>query len=186
MRFIAATWLTMVVVPRLQDVGVAARQLVDQLHLHALGRQLDRRQRILDLVRQPARHLAPRDSPLRRNHLRDVVEHDDVARARRRAEGAILAPATSAVRPSATLPARLTSICCCHESFGVPASACSAKPVSKCGGKLAVDSPAAGARCLAERPDQDARGAEVGGAPDGTRRSSTITPADRLASTRSR
>ena len=40
-----------------------------------LGAQLDRRQRILDLVREPARHLAPGGDLLRADERRDVVEH---------------------------------------------------------------------------------------------------------------
>ena len=38
---------------------VGALELGLELVLQALGRQLDRRQRVLDLVREPARHLAP-------------------------------------------------------------------------------------------------------------------------------
>ena len=45
----------------------------------ALGRQLDRRQRVLDLVRQPARHLAPGRAALRGQQRRDVLEHDHQA-----------------------------------------------------------------------------------------------------------
>ena len=45
-----------------------------QLAAQALGRELDRRQRVLDLVRDPARHLAPRFHPLDLGHLADVLE----------------------------------------------------------------------------------------------------------------
>ena len=50
-------------------------ELAFELELQPLGRQLDRRQRVLDLVREPARHLAPRRRALRRHDLGDVVEH---------------------------------------------------------------------------------------------------------------
>ena len=46
---------------------------------HAFGGKLDRRERILDLVREPARHFAPGRVALRLQQRRDVVEHDDVA-----------------------------------------------------------------------------------------------------------
>ena len=46
---------------------------------HALGGQLDRRQRILDLVREAARHFAPGRIALRLQQRADVVEHDHVA-----------------------------------------------------------------------------------------------------------
>ena len=42
---------------------------------NALGAQLDRRQRVLDLVRQTPRDLAPRGDLLRANQRRHVVEH---------------------------------------------------------------------------------------------------------------
>jgi hypothetical protein len=42
----------------------------------ALRRELDRRQRVLDLVRDAARDLAPRRHALRADLLRVVVEHD--------------------------------------------------------------------------------------------------------------
>ena len=50
--------------------------------MQALGRQLDRRERVLDLVREAARDLAPGDRALGRDHVGDVVEHDDEAAAR--------------------------------------------------------------------------------------------------------
>ena len=43
---------------------------------HALGRELDRRQRVLDLVGEPARHLAPGRHLLRAHERRHVVEDD--------------------------------------------------------------------------------------------------------------
>ena len=57
--------------------------LAGQLHLQPLGRQLDRRQRVLDLVRQPARHLAPGLRALGRDDLGDVVEHQQPRRSPR-------------------------------------------------------------------------------------------------------
>src|SRR6185295_8133560 len=45
----------------------------------ALRRQLDRRQRVLDFVRQAARDLAPGRVALRLQERGDVVEHDDEA-----------------------------------------------------------------------------------------------------------
>ena len=44
-----------------------------------LGGELNRRQRILDLVREPPRHFAPGRVALRLQQRRDVVEHDRVA-----------------------------------------------------------------------------------------------------------
>ena len=58
-------------------VGARASQV-----LHA---EPDRRERILDLVRDLARHLAPREHALRTRELRDVVERDDGAAAARAA-----------------------------------------------------------------------------------------------------
>ncbi len=55
-------------------LGVQAAQ---QLAPHLLGRQLDRRQRVLDLVREPARDLAPGRAALRVEQRRDVLEDDD-------------------------------------------------------------------------------------------------------------
>ena len=50
-----------------------------QLVAHALGREADRRERVLDLVRQSARHLAPGGLALGLQHHRDVVEHEHEA-----------------------------------------------------------------------------------------------------------
>ena len=63
----------------LEQFGFFLRQAVLELHLHALGRQLDRRERVLDLVRQAPRDFAPGHRALRRDHVRDIVEHDDEA-----------------------------------------------------------------------------------------------------------
>ena len=60
-------------------LGVDAFELARQLDRETLGGKLDRRQRILDLVREPPRDFRPRGVPLRLNELRYVVEDDDVA-----------------------------------------------------------------------------------------------------------
>ena len=43
----------------------------------AFGRELNRRERILDLMGQTPRHLAPCGHLLRANQRRDVIEHHD-------------------------------------------------------------------------------------------------------------
>ncbi len=63
---------------------VAALELALELVLQPLGGQLDRRQRILDLVRQAARDLAPGLAALRRHHLGDVVEYQQPGPVRHR------------------------------------------------------------------------------------------------------
>ncbi len=65
----------MVCTDLVSDRLLGLAHLAGQLHLQPLGRQLDRRQRVLDLVRQPPRHLAPGLGALRRHDLGDVVEH---------------------------------------------------------------------------------------------------------------
>ncbi len=67
----------------LERLLVRPVELRRQLDREALGRELDRRQRVLDLVREPARDLAPRGVALRLHEIGHVVEHDDVARDRR-------------------------------------------------------------------------------------------------------
>jgi hypothetical protein len=79
MRFIAATWFTMVCVAR---SSVCASSGPSRGASLALRGELDRGQRILDLVREPARDLAPGGGALRGDEPRDVVEHDNVAAAR--------------------------------------------------------------------------------------------------------
>src|SRR5712691_6302679 len=54
------------------------RKFVAEFHLQSLRRELDRGERILDLVSEPARNLAPGGCALRRDQLRDVVEYHDV------------------------------------------------------------------------------------------------------------
>ena len=66
----------MIVVGALADQRGVRRLGVAELALQPLGRQLDRGQRVLDLVRQPARHLAPRRHLLGADERRDVVEDD--------------------------------------------------------------------------------------------------------------
>ena len=64
----------------------AALELGRELVLQPLGRELDRRQRVLDLVGQAPRHLAPGLDALRRDQLGDVVEdHQPRALRHRRA-----------------------------------------------------------------------------------------------------
>ncbi len=89
-----------------------------ELPAHALGAQLDRRQRILDLVRQPPRHVAPRRHALRPDERRHVVEDQDraagtaiVAQQRRRRRREVeLAPVAQRARspapPAAPPPPR--------------------------------------------------------------------------------
>src|ERR1700694_2523867 len=47
--------------------------------LRARGGQLDRRERVLDLVREAARDFAPGGVALRLDEVRDVVEHHHIA-----------------------------------------------------------------------------------------------------------
>src|SRR3989442_8102231 len=55
------------------------RKLVAEFRLQSLRGELDRRERILDLVSEPARDLAPGGRALRRDQLRDVGEYHDLA-----------------------------------------------------------------------------------------------------------
>ena len=57
---------------------IASFELLVQLHLQSLGRELYRRQRILDLVRQTARNLGPGDRALPGDHVADVIKHHNV------------------------------------------------------------------------------------------------------------
>ena len=52
--------------------------LVEVLVPEALRGELDRGKGVLDLVREPTRHLAPRCASLRFDEFGDIVEHDDV------------------------------------------------------------------------------------------------------------
>ena len=66
----------------LLDQRARRRRRRAEMPAHALGAQLNRRQRVLDLVRQPPRHVAPGGDPLRPDQRRHVVE--DQHRAGRR------------------------------------------------------------------------------------------------------
>ena len=69
------------------------RILGDRLAVFApqpLGRELDRRQRVLDLVRDAARDVGPGRGALRRHQLGDVVERDRHSRARRRGDCSVV------------------------------------------------------------------------------------------------
>ena len=59
----------------LEDLGVLGIHLPQELAPHALGGQLNRRQRVFDFMRQAARHFAPCRVALRLQQGRDVVEH---------------------------------------------------------------------------------------------------------------
>ena len=74
-----ATWLTMVCVARLSISASGAASLSASRCVKALGRQLNRRERILDLVRQASRDFAPGGVALRLQQARDVVEHQHEA-----------------------------------------------------------------------------------------------------------
>ena len=64
-----------------------------ELPAHALGAELNRRQRVLDLVRQTPRDVAPRRHALRPDERRHVVEDEH------RAAGAAVVRSKSASRP---------------------------------------------------------------------------------------
>ena len=66
----------MVCVARSSISRVLGIHAAEQPAAQAVGRQLDRRQRVLDLVREPPRHLAPGGIALRLQQRGDVVEHD--------------------------------------------------------------------------------------------------------------
>ena len=64
-------------------------KLVGKFHLQAFGRELDRRQRILDFVRHALRHFSPGGGALRRDQAGDVIkDHDKPAATRGRQHGA--------------------------------------------------------------------------------------------------
>ena len=103
-----ATCLTIVCVERASISASLAQQLVGEAMLQALGRELDRRQRVLDLVRQAACHLAPGGEALRLQQPRDVVEHHHEAGFRHRpsADPRI----SSTLRPSCELDLLLPAL----------------------------------------------------------------------------
>ena len=59
----------------IEHLRVFRRQLTQVFAAQALGRQLDRRQRILDLMCQAPRHLSPGGVTLRLEQLGDIVEY---------------------------------------------------------------------------------------------------------------
>ncbi len=59
---------------------LVARHFLGIAALQTLGRELDRRQRVLDLMRNPTSHIGPGGAPLIGQLLRDVVERQDMAR----------------------------------------------------------------------------------------------------------
>ncbi len=61
-----------------EGVAVLAHP-VGELAPHPVGRELDRGQWVLDLVRDAPRHVAPGRRPLRRGQRRDVVEGEHMA-----------------------------------------------------------------------------------------------------------
>ena len=78
MRLMSSTWRMIVSV----HCSKTSRIVGDGLAVLApqpLGRKLDRRQRVLDLVRDAARDVGPGRGALRRHQIGDVVERDDVA-----------------------------------------------------------------------------------------------------------
>ncbi len=75
--FIASTcWMIVCVARSSRSASPDARAEI--LAAQPLGRKLDRRQRVLDLVREAARDFAPGRLALRLQQRRDVVEHDGV------------------------------------------------------------------------------------------------------------
>ena len=78
MRLMSSTWRTIVSV----HCSNTAAILDDHFAVFAaqpLGRQLDRRQRVLDLVGDAARDIGPGRGALRQHQLGDVVDGDDIA-----------------------------------------------------------------------------------------------------------
>ena len=71
-----------------QRLGLRRGELVRELDLQPLRGELDRRERVLDLVGQPACDLAPGGGALRGDELRHVVEDHDVSAAARQTRAA--------------------------------------------------------------------------------------------------
>ena len=84
MRLMSSTWRTIVVGALVEDLAVAGDHLA-VLAPDALGRELDRRQRVLDLVGDAPGDVGPGRGALRRDEVGDVVERDDEALLARRA-----------------------------------------------------------------------------------------------------
>ena len=158
MCFIAATCAMIVCVPRVSVSWSGAVELRRELTLEPLGRKLDRRQRILDLVREAARDLGPRGVALRLRELGHVVEHDDVAGHRRRPAAASRASAACASGwPPRAPPASATAR---RGSPRKPSATSSANGASA--GQLAPPVGERHAGQLGERLLQDHRGARIG------------------------
>src|SRR5579883_2010635 len=90
----------------LEDLRIARRHACQQAPPQALGGELNRGERILDLVRQATRDLAPGGVPLRLQQRRDVIENDDITPvaffSRQRSAGAHeIAPSVRAMRRAA-------------------------------------------------------------------------------------
>ena len=73
--------------------------------LQALGRKLDRRQRVLDLVRDAPRDVGPGGAALRGDEIADVVERDHAALV-----GALGSPVTRTLR-SRSRPSLMSVAC---------------------------------------------------------------------------
>ncbi|MNX75693.1 hypothetical protein D3C86_1071780 [compost metagenome] len=63
----------------MDDLRFRRLQLAFQFHGQPFGRQLDGRERILDLVRQAPRHFAPGHGAVGGNHFGNVVKHHQIA-----------------------------------------------------------------------------------------------------------
>ena len=103
----------------LEDFGIGGDFLA-VFALQPLGRKLDRRQRVLDLVCDAARDIGPGGGALRGDEIGDVVEGDDEA-----ASSAPLSLATCTLRLR-TVPPRLTVA----SPLARPTGSCSARRMS--------------------------------------------------------
>ena len=79
MRRMSPTWRTIVSVHWSKTLRSSSLDPLAEAALQPLGGELDRRQRILDLVRDAARDVRPGRAALRRHQVGDVVEGDDEA-----------------------------------------------------------------------------------------------------------
>ena len=78
MRLMSSTCRMIVSVHCVEDRRVVGDHLA-VFAAQALGRELDRRQRVLDLVGDAPRHVGPGRRALRGDEIGDVVERDDIA-----------------------------------------------------------------------------------------------------------